>query len=117
MYNPAQSWKELIALIPVHSGTQICGQLPKVAFVSTRQAGSCALQCESSDMMSGTGGDLVRAIANHQIQLMLGDVLYAAACRLHGCNCLLDALLSPPVIRCCSIAQLSLELPQGVASG
>ena len=55
------------------------------------------------------GRDLVWAIADHQIQLMLGNVLDAAACRLHGCYRLRDALLPPPAVSCCSIAWLTSE--------
>ena len=55
------------------------------------------------------GEHLVRAIAHHQVQLMLGDVFDAAARRLHGCYRLRDALLPPPTVTCYSIAQLTSE--------
>ena len=49
----------------------------------------------------------MRAVVDHQVELMLGDVLDATARRLHGCNRLGNALLPLPAIRCCSMAQLS----------
>lgn len=94
--------------MPVQSRTQICRQLHEVAFVSLGQAGACALRWWSSDRVAGPRGDLVRAVVNHQVELMLGDVLDAAARSLHGCNRLGNPLLPPPAIRCCcSMAQLS----------
>ena len=46
-------------------------------------------------------GYLVRPVVNKLVEVMLGDILYAASCCFHGCDRLGNAILLLLAIICC----------------